>query len=350
MKLKDSEFAAILSEVEAEIGSLLKSEQEKLAKAAPTDDSPAEDEGSAPAGDEGALGADAAPADEGSAPAGPEGSAPGDEASASAPPMDEGSAPAPDMQAQDPAADASAPADPAMLEAEYAKLPPEELKAHYMAAKAALFKLMGAGGDAAPAPDAGAPMAPPAPGAEGSAPPVPGAPGAPGLDPMMGKMELGSIAPSKASAGKDILDQYAPTKADGGEDRLAAVAPAKKGELSAGKKVNINNNGQGDHNLGKSEAGLSKSERDELNELKGTVNGLMKALENLAQPVRKAVTSVAFVPKAEVQEKRALSKAEVTAKLSEVTSNPSLKKSDRELVNAYFDGKIDLGQIEHLLK
>lgn len=344
MKLKDSELKNILSEVEAELGSLLKAEQEKLVKAAPTDDDSSADD-SAPSDEGSAPGADAGA--EGSAPApGPEASAPGDEGSA--PMGDEGMAPAPDQQ-MDPAADASAPADPAMLEAEYSKLPPEELKAHYMAAKAALFKVMGAGGDAAPSPDAGMAPPPAAPGADAGAmgagvPPPPDA----SADPMMGKMELGSIAPSKAGAGKDRLDPVAPTKADGGEDRLAAIAPAKKGELSAGKKLDINHGGQGDHNLGKSEGGLSKSEREELTELKGTVAGL---LDLLSKPMRKAVTSVDYVPRAEVQEKRKnLSKAEVTAKLSEVTRDPSLKKSDRALVNDYFDGKIDLGQIEHLLK
>ena len=150
--MNDTELSLLLREVEAEMKAALAADK-KLNKA------------------EGDLGDDAgSPAPEASAPApGPDAGAPaGDDGLAP------GDAPAPgdDLAADD---GGGGDLDPEALKAEYAQLPPEELKIHYMAAKAALFELMGgaAGGDAggapAPGPDAGAGAPPP----EASAPPAP---------------------------------------------------------------------------------------------------------------------------------------------------------------------------------
>jgi hypothetical protein len=45
-----------------------------------------------------------------------------------------------------------------------------------------------------------------------------------------------------------------------------------------------------------------------------------------------------------------MTKGEVTAKLKAVTASPTLAKSDRQLVNGFYDGRISLDQIAHLLK
>lgn len=174
MKLKDSELKAILAEVQADLDKSLDLEVKKLSKAAGEDEMPAEEPEMSAAPAEETPGEDHAPAEE---TPGEEASAPADEAPmGDEPPADEASAPA-DAAPEDPAAadGAEGAMSPEELEAEYAKLDPETLKMHYLAAKAALFAAMGGG--AGGAPEASAPAAPPAappaagPGMEASAPP-----------------------------------------------------------------------------------------------------------------------------------------------------------------------------------
>ncbi len=156
--IKDTQLKSIIAEVHTELDAIFKSEKEKLLKAHPGEEISSE----VPA-DESAT----EPSEPSAAPAAPEASAaPSDSppVDASAPP--EGDAPAADAAPEgDPAADASGDFDG--LVGEYSKLHPEELKAHYMACKQALFAIMGAGGPP-PGADAGAgspppPAAPPAP-------------------------------------------------------------------------------------------------------------------------------------------------------------------------------------------
>lgn len=179
------------------------------------------------------------------------------------------------------------------LTAEYSKLPPEELKMHYIASKAALMQTMqaaqgaGAGG---PPPDASAPPSPagsPAPDAPPAAPPAPEGP------PMALKNEM-----------------------------KPAPVPMAKSE------------------------GLSKAEADDL---RAQIEGLTKAVTIvLGAPQRKAVTSLAFLAKSE-EPAKTLSKAEVDAKLKDKIRT-NLSKSDRALINQFTLNQIDVSKIEHLLK
>lgn len=304
-KMKDSELKEILAEVEAEIGQLLKSESETLAKAKEEDHSA--EMSPAPESSESAS---AAPAPEASTPAAEEKpageSVPSDPGSSAAPPA------AGEMQAAPEAAPAHEEtpgeihpaADPEALKAEYCKLSPEELKMHYLAAKAALFDLMGASDASAPAP--AAPMA------------------APMASPTM-KGEDG-IVPYTEKAEKEMMSQ---DEANGGEMGKSEAKPE----------------GQ---DLKKSED-LSKAE-DKIKEMEGQLEVLAKALESfLTTPVRKAVTSTSFVPKTEEAPKE-LTKSEVQEKLKEVTKRPDLKKSERDLINSYCYGNVGVDKIQHLLK
>lgn len=281
MKLKETELKAILAEVEQEINDLLKAEGKKLAKAAGDDDA----EGSAPPEGSSAP-PDAPEASPGEESPG-EASAPADK-DASPAPAD--ASPAPGADGQDPAAD-DQPMDMESLKAEYAKLPPEELKMHYMAAKAALFMAVGGGQEASAAGDAGQPA------------PAPSAP------------------PSEASA----------------------PAPAMKKELQASP-------GSGGQMKKSETAAPQVDPRDEeIKLLKSQVEGLAVVVDKvLAQPLRKAITSVAHLPKTEV-EKKTLTKEEINVKLSEKAREP-LKKSDRDLINKFYTGSAGLADIEHLLK
>ena len=294
-QLKKSQLDSLIEEVKGEIDTLLKSEYEKLAKTAPGQESPSEDDDNADV----SATAPAAPSPgaDGSA---PPGGADGAEASApdaSASP-DLGGSPdaSPDaMGGGDPGMDQSMDHD--ALVAEYSKLGPEELKAHVMAAKEALMAAMGgAAGD-------GEPMAPPAPAA---APPA------------------------------------APMTPPAAPDMSASAPPALKSEI----KSDVAANG------GK----MSKSEKDfadlkkRADEQDEALSKLLTAVETvLGQPQRKAVTSVSFVPKT-TDAPKTLSKSEVKDKLNEITKSTKLAKSDRELINEYCLGNVTVEKIEHLLK
>ncbi|NDD54172.1 hypothetical protein EBZ39_09895 [bacterium] len=96
----------------------------------------------------------------------------------------------------------------------------------------------------------------------------------------------------------------------------------------------------------KSEKNISN---ERLKELEAQVEGLVKALDlALGQPMRKAVTSVTFVPRTE-ETKPPLTKGVVMEQLKEVTKQ-NLKKSDRELINRYCLGEVEVDKIQHLLQ
>lgn len=303
--MKKSELEAILSEVEVEIADLLKSQSSELRKGA-EEASPEADDSAA-----GAPGGDSAPGGAPDASA----SAPGD-ASASAPADAQGSpegaspegAPAPEGGAEgapaDPASAGAGPVDPAALEAEYEKLPPEELKAHYLAAKAAIFKLMG-GGAGSPGPEA-----PPA-GPDASASAGPGA----GAPPPAGP---GGGMPPPAMKGEKSGNRLVEPKGSAGGISIPANGGVVKSEPSIQEQLDV----------------------------------LTKALSMMAnQPVRKAVLNLSDVSKSEAPVNRNLSRAEVTAKLTEKSADPSLAKSDRQAINDYYDGKITIEKMpSHLLQ
>ena len=183
--------------------------------------------------------------------------------------------------------------DPAMLQAEYAKLDPEALKAHYLACKAAMFASMAPPADAGMPPEASAPAAPPA------APPAP-----------------------EASA--------------------PMPPPAMKGEVSASGKAGFpESEGNGEHVVAKSE----------IKDLKLQVEGLTKALNlALGAPMRKSIKGLAYLPKSEIEaEPLNLTKAEAVAKLKKHSSNPKTDSATRKLINAFCNDTASLEQIKHLL-
>jgi len=137
MKLSKSQINKLLEQVTNDVAVMLKSDTEEvtLSKADPGEETTAETtpDGSATDGPPGEQ-SSAGPEDSGAPDASADASAEG-----SAPPMDGG----PDG-GQDPATDAGA--TPEALQAEYMKLPPEELKMHLMAAHAALMAMESQGG------------------------------------------------------------------------------------------------------------------------------------------------------------------------------------------------------------
>lgn len=318
LKIKESELKDILAEVAEDLAKAFDSEKTKLSKAdgeAPPKEEPAEDTSGGPPA-EGSEGSDAPPAADASASApGAESPAPGPDAS-----------PAP--QGVDPAADQAAALTPEALQAEYGKLSPEELDMHIKAALAA--KAVVAGGMP---PDAGGAMPPPdmSAGAPAGAPPMPPAAspspaGPPGLPPPPPQAPL-----MQSEKGEQI-----------------APSPERKGERSI-------------DSLGKSEfQAFTKAQNDKVAALEALVknqHGEIEALTKIAkliveQPLRKAITTVAYQPRSEEPKKelKDLNKTSFTAHLSKLSARPDLKKADRQLINDYFDGVVKVEALAPLFE
>jgi hypothetical protein len=319
-KIKESELKALLDEVATDLSKAFESEKDKLVKAEEIgkadlakDDAPGEepDESAAPDASASSDGPPAPAPEEGSE------SAPAPDASASP-----DGAPAPDA-AMDPAADAAAALTPEALQAEYSKLAPEELDMHIKAALAAKAVVAGAPDASAGAPGAGAPpMGPP----DASAPPM--APPAAGP-------AAGAGAPPSPPMPDDPM--------------------ALKSELSAGHKKANGGQIKAGSSLGKSES--EKATEDKIAALEALVKSQAEDTENLTkaikhmleQPLRKAVTSVAHLPKVEA-EKAPLTKASINARLKELSMKPDLKKSDRQLINDFYDGRVQADKLAPLFE
>lgn len=307
IKFEKAKLDELLASVGNELTDLLKSDAAALAKSA-VDDAPGEaSEGSGPPTEPDEETADA------SAPA--EASAPDEGA---APPMD-GAPEVSESQAAAAAQPDGAPGheageiEPAptveALQAEYAKLDPEALKMHYLAAKSALVAAMGAEQSAAPGPEASAPPAAPAPPA--AAPMAPEQSGAP--------MAMGEL---KAGKAMDL--------SDGGIG----------GEISKGK-------------MGKSESDLKVEALEK--QLEEQNLALLQLAEVVATPIRKSVKGLSdlkFIERTEEPKTTSaakMTKAEVTATLREKVRGGKLSKSDKELVSKYYAGSVDATKLEHLL-
>jgi hypothetical protein len=250
-----------------------------------------------------------------------------DESSASnATPTAQSSAPAP---AADPAVSAtpdqgSADTDPATddgspeaLQAEYAKLPVEELKLHVMAAHAALMAAVSAG-----QPQGSASAQPPV------AQPVQSASVAPGSAPedtqSMGKKEFGS-------------------EGNGGQVKAGKMAKSESAQKDLELKIEQLEKSvkERDEQLASVEARFNQA-ADGLVTFMNKQTGLRKSISGISYD-NKPGNSVdnTFKP---------MAKSEALLKLNALTASKDLKKSDRELINQYVLGTADQVTVAHLLK
>jgi hypothetical protein len=286
MAKKHDDLDKLLEEVVRDVTDILAKSEEKdtkLAKASPGEEAPGEETpaGSSTEGSE----PEASPAEE----------TPGE--APQAPPSDQGlQEGSPDGAEQDPAMDEQS--GPEALQAEYAKLPIEELKLHVMAAHAALMASMGDQGQ---------------PGQDQEAPPAqPGTPpeATPGTSPeatqQMGKSEKKELELRLATLEKSIKDK---------DDTIAQL------EERFGKAV----------------------------------DGVRVFLEKrMNVGLRKSISGVGYDPKpgtsTEVDGFKPLAKSEAVKKLNTLTASSDLKKSDRDLITKYVIGNADQSTVAHLLK
>jgi hypothetical protein len=300
MNYSQTELADLINATRAEVNKLLKSEEASGQPVAPTI---TKDEGSdskpPPKKDESAP-----PADDKSSSAPP--------ADASAPPADDASAPpppAPDASTApvDPAAgDASPPVDPSQasaappdsvesLKAAYAQLPPEALKAHFMALREVIAASVAAQSPAAPA----SPVAP----AAVAAPPA-GPPAAP---------PASAVAPPPA-------------------------APAMPPEAA------MKNEKEMQEKLAKSEEKIA-----ELSKGLETVTKLFDKIVRKPQRHGVRVMDPELVKSEPVQvDTKSMKRVDLLKAVSDLAKNPDLKKSDRQLINDYVAKRVSADKIQVL--
>jgi hypothetical protein len=325
MELTKKDLEKLIDSVTTDLSGIL--ESEKLSKADPGVETPGEktpegssadvppEESASPSGEEGGEGApagveDGAPA-EGAPDAAPEGAPEGQ-------PGEEGQT--------DPAADAQGTGE--ALVAEYSKLPPEELKMHFLACKEALMQSLGGDGQGNEAPPEGQPAggesACPTCGAPTEAPPQEQAPtgdaSAAPMEPGMGKSEFDS--PETGSKGAEVTEGKMSKSEFDPAALMAEVEVLKKGLKE--KEIHIQ---QMEESFGQAAIGLKK-------------------LFERGTGLRKSIASVAFTPKpgseaasTDKLDVKSMSRTEVLGRLKSVTAtNTSLKKSDRDQINAYVFG------------
>lgn len=295
--IKSSTLQAMLDDVANDFIDALKTKQESLAKSELRKDFPPKKEDESEPSKEAS---DSAPADA-SASAGPSDApeaAPAPGADAPAPGLDAG-APAPDAGMGDPAADQQL--DPAALQAEYAKLSPDELEMHLQAAMAAKQALAGA---MAPVPDASAAAPAPAPAA-----PAP-------------EMKSEASAGEKSKKAVDAMKEL--EKSVVAKSEQVAASLAKTEELEK----------------------LIKAQADEIASLHA---GIQKIVD---VPGRKAVTAVNHVTRetAPAGSSKEWTKDTIHAHLKQISATPSLKKADRELINDFYCGVVKIDKLAHLFE
>lgn len=103
--------------------------------------------------------------------------------------------------------------------------------------------------------------------------------------------------------------------------------------------------------LAKSEAAANKAKVEELQKSLDTVSEFLTKLVKKV-PQGKAITSMEQIAKSETAagEEKQLSKSEITSILSKKAADPTLSKSDREAINAYYLNQSNINTISHLLK
>lgn len=103
--------------------------------------------------------------------------------------------------------------------------------------------------------------------------------------------------------------------------------------------------------LAKSEAAAAKAKVEELQK---NFAGVQEFLTQLVKkvPQGKAITSLEQVTKSETGsgEEKQLSKSEITAILSKKAAEPTLSKTDRDAINAFYLNQANFNTISHLLK
>lgn len=153
--------------------------------------------------------------------------------------------------------------------------------------------------------------------------------------------------------------------AEAGVDKMGMAMSEKMGkcgDMSMSKtetntsteiKVEVKAESEKELALAKSEAAAEKAKATELQKnLDAATVFITKLVEKVGAPQGKAITSLDVIAKSEgaKAEEQTLSKSEITAVLAKKCADPSLKKSDRDAINAFYLNGAGINTISHLLK
>lgn len=153
----------------------------------------------------------------------------------------------------------------------------------------------------------------------------------------------GTMSKGELKAHKDSIDKCWMAK-------CGEMTQMAKSEQTVSVEIKTEEKNESEELL-KTEVTTLKKENEDL---KKNVEGLVLAMNQFLaqkQPARKAVTDISFISKSEeVDSTKTLSKSEITKILVKKASDPQLSKSDRELINSYYNQTASVEQIRHLLK
>jgi hypothetical protein len=128
----------------------------------------------------------------------------------------------------------------------------------------------------------------------------------------------------------------------------AEQAPAApQGDMAMAKSESIHS---AETALMKSELEATKAANEQL---KKNLDGIQEFLTKLVKktPQGKAITSLDVITKSEnVQEDKQMTKSEINTILAKKSADPTLTKSDREAINAFYLNDANFNTISHLLK
>lgn len=294
----DDEIAQLIQEVRQEVSTLLKSETPALKKSETSPSSSAAETSFAkdefPPADAGSSSGSASDGAAPSAPAPDAGSA-----SSSGSPSESSSSSSSSGSSSGSSSDSHSDegTSPDQLQQAYEQLSPEEQLMHLQALKAAIMKHGGGDQSAAPAP-----QGPP--------------PAAPGADAGMPGEGSQPVAPAFKSEAKDKEIETLKKRAADAEAKFKAMATQTE-------------------------------------DLEKSVTLLTGAFETmLTKPMRKSVTAQNFVPDVTAQavDPAKLTKSEITKVLTDASKRPDLKKSDRDLINSFYNGKAKIADLGHFFK
>lgn len=101
----------------------------------------------------------------------------------------------------------------------------------------------------------------------------------------------------------------------------------------------------------KSEVEAQKAKNEELKKNLDVVTEFLSKLNRKIAPPAKAITSLDVIAKSEAtEETKELTKSEVKAVLAKKVYDPTLSKSDREAINAFYLNDANIDSVRHLLK
>lgn len=165
--------------------------------------------------------------------------------------------------------------------------------------------------------------------------------------------EPAAAAPASAPIQKAEITSH--DEANGGQISNAAVphsVPGAKSPASKVEGVQMEKSENTAVELAKAETAAANAKAESLQKsLDLATQFLTKLVERKVAPQGKAITTLEVVAKSEgFTEEKSLSKSQIDSKLLVKAQDPSLAKSDRELINAYYLNGGGVTSISHLLK